>query len=97
MRSLRLGPPLVCLAVLAGCAGLRPAEDTAEPRVVNYSAEDDQVRIDEQRVRGQLKRATVTQKAEGVAPYEVLPPAGGQDTSISRDTAGQRVWTVLTF
>jgi hypothetical protein len=97
MRLLRLAPFLACLAVLAGCAGWPPATGTAEPKVVNYHAEDDQVVVDEQRVRGQLKRATVSPKTEGVAPYEVLPPAGGQDTSISRDTAGQRVWTVFTF
>ena len=89
--------PLACLLALAGCAGWLPAGGTSEPKVVNTIAEDDQVRIEEQRVRGQLKRTTVTPKAEGAAPYEVLPPAGGQDPSISRDSAGKRVWTVLSF
>ena len=95
--------PAGCLTVVAsllalgGCAGWPPPGGAPEPKVVNYHAEDDQVRIDEQRVRGQVKRATVTPKAEGVAPYEVLPPADGQDLSISRGTSGQRVWNVLTF
>ena len=90
---------LACLAAatLAGCAGWPPKDGVAEPQVVNYHAEDDLASIDEQRVRGQLKRVTVSPKAEGAAPYEVLPPTGGQDPSRSRDTAGQRVWNVLTF
>ncbi len=88
---------LLTLTVLAACAGLPPAAGKGEPKVVNYHAEDDHVRIDEQRVRGQLTHATVTPKIEGAAPYEVLPPAGGQDPTISRDTAGQRVWSVLKF
>jgi hypothetical protein len=97
MRPCRIVPLLASVAALSGCAAWPPAAGLAEPKVVNYSAEDDQVRIEEQRVRGQLKRTTVSPKAEGAAPYDVLPPAGGQDPSISRDTAGQRVWTVLTF
>jgi hypothetical protein len=97
MAIWRIACTLAALLALAACAGLPPAAGKGEPKVVSYHGEDDHVRIDEQRVRGQLTRATVTPKAEGTAPYEVLPPAGGQDPSISRDTAGQRVWSVLKF
>ncbi len=97
MAARSLVPAFAALLSLAACAGLPPAAGKGEPKVVNYHAEDDHVRIDEQRVRGQLTRATVTPKAAGAAPYEVLPPGGGQDPSIAHDAAGQRVWSVLKF
>ena len=93
LRCLTLGGALV----LVGCAEWPPAAGKSEPQVVRYSAEDDQVKIEELRVRGQLKRTVVSPKAEGTPSYEVLPPTDGQDPSRNRDAAGQRVWTVLTF
>ncbi len=93
----RLAFALACGVVLAGCGSWVPTAGRGEPLVSNYRAEDDSVRIDEQRVRGQLKRVAVSPKAEGAASYEVLPPGEGQDPSKNRDSAGQRVWSVFTF
>ncbi len=97
MRPLRHVVALAIACLLAGCAGWLPAAGRNEPAVVEYHAEDDQVRIEERRVRGQLTRASVSPKAEGVANYEVLPPTAGQDPSKNHDSAGQRVWSVMTF
>lgn len=97
MRHPPLPLVLACTALLAGCAGWHPPGAQAEARVTAFHAEDDQVRIEEQRVRGQLTRAVVSPKAEGASAYEVLTPPGGQDPSKNRDAAGQRVWNVLTF
>lgn len=97
MRPARLVVVLAFAATLAGCSNWIPVAGRSEPQVVNYHAEDKQVRIDEQRVRGQLRRVTVSPKAEGAASYEVLPPAGGQDPSENRGNAGQRVWSVISF
>jgi hypothetical protein len=77
----------------AAVLAVRPA---AELRVI----EDDQVRIEETRVRGQLQRITVVPKgAEGgtLRPYDIVVGAGGRDPSQDKSAAGQRVWSVLRF
>ena len=78
---------------LAGCSTLPAPTEPATQRLV---AEDDQVRIDELRVRGQTQRLTVQPKQGGRA-YDIVPAPGGQDPSQGRSTAGQRVWPVLSF
>ena len=59
--------------------------------------EDDQVRIEETRVRGQLQRVSVTPKGSTLKPYEINVGAGGRDPSQDKSGAGQRVWSVLRF
>lgn len=78
---------------LAGCGALPAPTEPATQRLV---AEDDQVRIDELRVRGQTQRVTVQPKQGGRA-YDIVPAPGGQDPSQGRSTTGQRVWPVLSF
>ncbi|MEK8048816.1 hypothetical protein AACH10_01035 [Ideonella sp. DXS22W] len=86
-------------ALLSACAGLVPPP--TEAAVARLTAEDSQVRIDELRVRGQTQRVTVQPKAVAGAAsapaYEVLPAPGGQDPSQAKDSAGRRVWPVLSF
>lgn len=85
---------LPAAVLLSGCASRRSATDGAVQRLVS---EDDQVRIEELRVRGQTQRLSVQSKGTGAPGYDILPPAAGQDLSKSRDAAGQRVWPVLSF
>ena len=85
---------LSALGLLAGCAG--PA-GTGQISVQRLVSEDDQVRIEELRVRGQTQRLSVQSKGTGAPGYDILPPAAGQDLSKSRDATGQRVWPVLSF
>jgi hypothetical protein len=76
-----------------------PAPDgPPEPAVRRDRIEDDNARIDELRVRGQVKRIQVQPKLAG-RPYEVLPVPLGRDTSSdgTRGAAGQSVWHFLTF
>jgi hypothetical protein len=89
----------LCLisALLAGCAGGPRPAPPAEPVVQHLVGEDAHVRIDELRVRGLTQRLTVQRKEPGARPYEILLPPGGQDPSLVRDAAGQRVWPVLAF
>jgi hypothetical protein len=87
---------LALLGPLTGCAGLagpRPGE----PRVQHLVAEDDQVRIEELRVRGQTQRITVNPKGEGARPYEIHTAPAGSDPSKGREGVGQSLWPVLTF
>lgn len=85
---------LAPLLLLGGCAML---PYPTEPVTDRLSIEDDQIRIDEVRVRGQTQRVTVQPK-QGSRAYDIVPLAGGQDPSQQRaTTAGQRVWPVLSF
>lgn len=81
---------------LAGCAGLVPrtAPEAALQRLVS---EDDQVRITELRLRGQTQAISVENKQSAAPAYQITPAAGGSDPSAARGSAGQRVWTLLSF
>ena len=84
------------LGLLAACAA-PPAARTADAGVQRLVLEDDQVRIDELRLRGQTQRVTVQPKGGSGRAYEILQPSPGADAKQHRDAAGQRVWPVLTF
>jgi hypothetical protein len=81
-------------------AGPVLAEDTAsssaEPQVLRSVTEDDQVRIEELRVRGQTRRLTVRPKVKGMDSYEITPPEPGRAPG-EDPKAGQRVWWSFTF
>lgn len=103
MRAL-FAAALSCLA-LSGPAAVRAqtvpaagtptaaARATVEPAVERLVNEDDNVRIEELRVRGQTRSIVVHSKMPGVRSYEILPVDGGRDPSQPGASAGQRVWT----
>jgi hypothetical protein len=70
---------------------------SAEPEVRRVVLEDDAVRIDELRVRGQVRRITVTPKTAGARPYDIVPADASRDASQPHGLAGQRVWNVFSF
>ncbi|WP_242477787.1 hypothetical protein [Rubrivivax gelatinosus] len=105
--SARFLPALV-LAALAAAASAQtalppdaaasaPAARTPEPAVQRQVSEDDNVRIEELKVRGQTQSITVRSKLPGVKPYEIVPSSGARDPSQPGDPSGQRVWHMLTF
>jgi hypothetical protein len=59
--------------------------------------EDDNVRIEESRVRGQAQRITVHNKGARSGAYEIIVPGGGKDSSQDRGAAGQRAWSLFAF
>jgi hypothetical protein len=85
------------VAVRAGAADAPPAPGKGEAAVENLVVEDDSVRIDELRVRGQTQRISVKPKWAGAKAYDIVPGAAGHDPSQHKDSAGQRVWQLLTF
>jgi hypothetical protein len=95
--------PLLAAAVLGLCAAGTAAQDTKqapEPKVQRIVLEDEAVRIEELRVRGQTQRIVV--KPKHAAEYEIVAPTGGRDPSQNRangqpGAGGQRVWNVLKF
>ncbi|MFO1226650.1 hypothetical protein [Roseateles sp.] len=76
----------------------RPA--VSEPKIEQIVVEDDAVRIEELRVRGETRKVIVKQKHGPAPAYEVWAPetsrasAGGSEQNL---TAGRRVWRVLDF
>lgn len=79
-----------------GAGAARAAEPASGTRVF----EDDRVRIEETRVRGQLRSVTVRSKLTG-SDYEIIVGPGGRDPSQNAaqraDGAGQRAWSLLRF
>ena len=83
---------LLCLALAAvGPTAAAQVPSKAEPEIKRTVIEDDKVRIEELRVRGQVRRIVVSPKASGVRPYEIVPPDAG------RDVARKRVDLVCNF
>ena len=82
----------------APTAGLSPADSAGEPRVSRQVAEDEHVRIEELRVRGESRQITVQPKLGGSRPYEIAPSSGALDPSQrGRRAPGTSQWRVLSF
>ncbi|HET7527097.1 MAG TPA: hypothetical protein VFK10_14240 [Burkholderiaceae bacterium] len=69
-----------------------------DPVIKRTVIEDDQVRIEELKVRGQVQRITISPKASGVRPYEIAPPDSGRDPSQpSKGISGRSLWQLFSF
>ncbi|UXH79686.1 hypothetical protein [Roseateles amylovorans] len=79
-------------------AQLRDVPDVKVERIVQ---EDDQVRIEETRVRGLTQKVVVKNKDGKTPEYEILLGDTGRDIPVrqgaDRGNAGQRVWRLLSF
>jgi hypothetical protein len=64
--------------------------------VLHEVTEDDHVRIDETRVRGQTQRLTVQPKIKGMPAYDIVPPEPGRAPA-QDGKAGKRVLFTLGF
>ncbi len=80
----------------AGADEPAPAARVPEPQVLNQVTEDDRVRIEELRVRGQTRRLTVKPKIPGMDAYEIAVPEPGRAPG-DDPKAGQRIWFSLSF
>jgi hypothetical protein len=90
----------LCVAVVAVVALPVRAQTPnvrSEPEIKRSVVEDDKVRIEELRVRGQVQRITVSPKASGVRPYEIVPPDPSRDASQNKGLSGQRLWQFFSF
>ncbi|MEN9417548.1 MAG: hypothetical protein RI988_1168 [Pseudomonadota bacterium] len=73
-----------------------PATREAEARL--RVTEDDHVRVEELRVRGESRHILVQPKAPGARPYEIVPGSGAQDPSQrGRPPAGTSLWRMFSF
>jgi len=87
-------PPPQLLAPQAAASAASAAAPAGATKTV---IEDDAVRIEEVRLRGQAQRVTVKNKIPGVKDYEIIVPPGGKDPSQERGAAGKRAWSFFTF
>jgi len=91
------------LLLLAAVATGVLAEPPPEPKVERTVSEDDQVRIEELKVRGETKKVTVKNKITKAPDYEIVvndagrESAGGTGTGMPKSGSGTRVWRVLNF
>lgn len=84
------------------CAQVAPPAPAASAAAKAISpdlrvVEDDNVRIEETRVRGQLQRIVVHTRLGGARSYEIVVGTPGRDLSQDRGAVGQRAWSLLTF
>lgn len=85
------------LMLAAAVFAVSPARaQPTEPVVVRTVTQDDQVRIEETRVRGAVQRIVVEQKVGG--SYEITPPSATTDPSRSpTPRGGERRWRLFSF
>lgn len=92
------GAALVVIAAAGPAVEAAPPADSREPRVEHRVVEDDKVRVEELRVRGETQRIVVRPKMPGAKEYEIVPSTGAVDPSQSyRRPAGSSVWRLLSF
>ena len=97
LTSARARSGMAFLTMAAAALAAAPAvAQTPEPAVVRTVTQDDQVRIEETRVRGAVQRIVVEQKAGG--SYEITPPSATADPSRSpTPRGGERRWRLFSF
>lgn len=94
--------PALTLLLAALCMSAL-ADPPPEPKVERTVSEDDQVRIEELKVRGETKKVTVKNKLSRAPEYEIVvndagrESAGGTGTGLSKSGSGTRVWRLLNF
>jgi hypothetical protein len=106
-RMLTRASPSLHLLIAAALAApaIALAEPTAqassgrlsEPRVERIVQEDDNVRIDELRVRGVTQTISVHSKAAGGVSRYQIRTGDGSDAARERGGAGRSVWQLLAF
>lgn len=69
-----------------------------EPKVERHVSEDDQVRVEEVRVRGESQRIVVKLKGSAGREYDIVPSTGASDPSQRlKAPAGSALWRVFSF
>ena len=81
-------------AAPAGAAS-SPARDRLTPTLTVI--EDDGVRIEEKRLRGEAQRITVQSKVGAARPYEIIVSTDGRDPSKDRGAVGKSAWSLFDF
>lgn len=83
----------------AGSSEVAPSlASLPEPKVERHVSEDDQVRVEELRVRGESQRIVVKLKGSAGREYDIVPSTGASDPSQRlKAPAGSALWRLLSF
>jgi hypothetical protein len=102
-----LAAAALCLCVPCWAQGAAPPREAGaspevpqrggEPAVLRTVTEDDSVRVEELRVRGQVRRIVVRSKLPGAPAYEIGTSTDGRDLSQDRRSEGRSLWQVFSF
>ena len=84
-------------AARAASASQEVPQRGGEAAVVRTVNEDESVRIEELRVRGQVRRIVVRPKLPGVPAYEIGTATDGRDLSQDRRSEGRSLWQLFSF
>ena len=95
-RTIELAPVPAASAALAPTPAASAAS-APEATLKRNVIEDDNVRIEETRLRGLPTRITVRNKSTGGSSYEILTAPTGKDPSQDKGAAGQRAWSLFDF
>ena len=91
------GSPPAPVAAPAQAASAATSATAAGREIDHRVIEDEGVRIEELRVRGQPRSIVVQSKLGGVRSYEIVVGRGGRDPSQDKSAAGLPSWSLLRF
>ena len=84
-------------AARAASASQEVPQRGGEPAVVRTVSEDESVRIEELRVRGQTRRIVVRSKLPGAPAYDIGTATDGRDVTQDRRSEGRSLWQLFSF
>lgn len=102
LAAVVLGVSASCLAAPPGVDPLRAPDIDAtggvpEAKVQRIVVEDDRVRIDELRIRGQTRRIVVQPKLPGAPAYQIGTNTDARDPSMDPRSEGRTLWQIFSF
>jgi hypothetical protein len=90
-------PPAAPPPATGASAAAPPAGGVPEAKVQRIVVEDDRVRIDELRVRGQTRRIVVQPKLPGVPAYQIGVNTDARDPQMDPRSEGRSLWQIFSF
>ena len=97
--KLQFAAAVLCIGT--PCWAQSPAAEVpqrgGEAAVVRTVSEDDSVRVEELRVRGQTRRIVVRSKLPGAPAYDIGTGTDGRDVTQDRRAEGRSLWQLFSF
>ncbi|HOW46447.1 MAG TPA: hypothetical protein P5163_09465 [Rubrivivax sp.] len=91
-------PVAVAASAAASGAGSGAAPSgVPEPQVQRIVVEDDRVRIDELRIRGQTRRIVVQPKLPGAPAYQIGTNTDARDPAMDPRSEGRTLWQLFSW
>jgi hypothetical protein len=95
--ALCLGLPCAAQQPAAPASAPAATRGVPEPKVQRIVVEDDRVRIDELRVRGQTRRIVVQPKLPGAPAYQLGVNTDARDPQMDPRSEGRALWQIFSW